>query len=322
VTRQAQARSIGSAALALLLASPASAAKLQPPPLLTLTVAENGNPYLPVTVKKTVLNIRIALSYDQGLVLNPAAVQRASVKPMPLIGKFSLKNTPLAPGKTIIRFNLATIAPRALPERKVPVAWLESVIAGDADGVLPIGALAADRIEVILRDTPAGSSRFTIPKKGKGEAMIRTRIGDQSVDVSLELNIPNTVMNARAGEALVKAGLVRRTNSIGYWRPVPGVLLPTQGLAPKPGLTIAGLPMGPMGVRVSESEARAIDAAAKGTSTDADDEDTITVAADRNRKKRGRDPWILIGRDVLDQCSRIVFDRPGERWLLTCKFAA
>ena len=298
------------------LAAPKTAA----PPVFTLNVSPNGNPYLPVLVKRATLNIRIALSYDQGLVLNPAAVQRAGVKPFPLIGKFSLKNSPLANGKAIIRFNLGSITPQALPERKVPIAWLERPVAGDAEGILPIGALAADRIEVILRDTPLGSKTLTIPKKGKGEAMIRTRIGDEKVDVSLELNIPKTVMNARAGEALVKAGLVRRANSIGFWRPVPGVALPTQALIPRAGLTIAGLPVGEMGVRVSEAEARAIDAAAKGTSTDEDDEDTITVSADRNQKKRGRDPWILIGRDVLDQCSRIVFDRPGERWLLTCNF--
>ena len=115
------------------------------------------------------------------------------------------------------------------------------------------------------------------------------------------------------------AGLARRANSIGYWRPFPGVALPMQGLTPKVGLTIAGLPMRQMSVRVSETDARRIDAAAKGTSSESDDEDTITVSADR-KKKRGRDPWILIGRDVLDDCSRISFDRAGERWLLTCKF--
>ena len=73
-------------------------------------------------------------------------------------------------------------------------------------------------------------------------------------------------------------------------------------------------------MRISEAEARAIDAAARGTSTETDDEDTITVTAGRKKKKRGRDPWILIGRDVLDQCSRIIFDRANERWLLTCAF--
>uniref|UniRef100_UPI0033423068 hypothetical protein n=1 Tax=Sandarakinorhabdus sp. TaxID=1916663 RepID=UPI0033423068 len=278
-------------------------------------------PYMKVAVKQAALNIRIALSYDQGMVLNPAAVQRAELKPFPLIGKFSFNNSAFGSGKSVLRFNLATITPQALPARKVPVVWLERPMASDADGILPIGELAADRIDVILRDTPPGSRSFIIPRKGKDKAMIKTRIGDEPVNISLELNIPTTVMNARAGEALVNAGLVRRTASLGFWRPVPGVALPTQTLSPKDGLTIAGLPMRQMGVRISESEARAIDAAARGTSTETDDDDTITVSADRKSKRRGRDPWILIGRDVLDDCSRISFDRAGERWVLTCKFS-
>lgn len=306
----------------MLVAAPALAAKVAPPPVVTLNVAENFNPYLPVRVKQANVKTRIALSYDQGFLLNPAAAQRAALKPFPLIGKFSLKNTPIANGKVVVRFNLATIAPGSLPDRKVPAVWLDKVIADDAEAILPIGALDAARIDVVLGETPPGSQTFVIPKKGKGEAMIRTRIGDTPVDISLELNIPTTVMNARAGEALVQAGLVRRGQSVGYWRPVPGVVLPTQTLLPRPGLTIAGLPMSQMGVRISEAEARAIDAAAtRGTSTEEDDEDTITVSADRNRKKKGRDPWILIGRDVLGHCSRISFDRPGERWVLTCKFS-
>lgn len=305
--------------LALVPATAAQAAKPKAPAVFTLSISENGNPYLPVVVKNATLNTRIALSYDQGLVVNPAAAQRAGLKPFPIFGKFSLNNTPFASGKTVIRFNIGSATPQGLPGRKVPIAWLETVTSADADAILPIGALAADRIDVVRGETPPGSQTIIIPKKGKGEAMIRTRIGDENVNISLELNIPTTVMNARAGAALLKAGLATRVAEIGYWRPFPAVSLPMQALAPKPGLTIAGLPMRRLSVRVSESEARAIDARARGTSTENDDEDTITVSADR-KQKRGRDPWLLIGRDVLDDCSRITFDRPGERWILTCKF--
>lgn len=316
-----RARTAGLPLLLLLLVPGAvQAAKPKPPAVFTLTTSDRGNPYLPVTVKNATINTRIALSYDQGMILNPAAVQRTGVKPFPIIGKFSLNNTPFASGKTVIRFNLGTAIPQGLPGRKVPIAWLETVTAADADAILPIGSLAADRIDIVRGETPAGSQTYIIPKKGKGEAMIRTRIGDEEVNVSLELNIPTTVMNARAGDALIRAGLASRAAEVGYWRPFPAVSLPMQGLAGKAGLTIAGLPMRRMSVRISEAEARAIDARAKGTSTEEDDEDTITVSADRNKKKRGRDPWILIGRDVLDDCSRISFDRPGARWVLVCKF--
>ncbi|OYQ24989.1 hypothetical protein CHU93_14195 [Sandarakinorhabdus cyanobacteriorum] len=314
-------RALAAGLVLALLPGAAHAAKPKAPAALTLKISDNGNPYMPVVVKNATLNTRIALSYDQGLLLNPSAVARAGVKPFPIIGKFSLNNTPFASGKTVIRFTISTAAPQGLAGRKVPMAWLETPTAADADAILPVGSLAADRIDFVRGETPAGSQTYIIPKKGKGEAMIRTRIGGEEVNISLELNIPTTVMSARAGEALIQAGLASRIAEIGYWRPFPAVSLPMQGLAGKPGLTIAGLPMRRMSVRVSESEARAIDARAKGTSTEEDDEDTITVSADRTRKKRGRDPWILIGRDVLDDCSRISFDRPGERWVLTCKFS-
>ena len=313
-------RALAASLILALLPGAAHAAKPTAPAVFTLNISDNGNPYLPVVVKNATLNTRIALSYDQGLILNPAAVQRAGLKPFPIIGKFSLNNTPFASGKTVIRFNIGSATPQGLPGRKVPIAWLETPTAADADGILPVGSLAADRIDFLRGATPPGSQTYIIPKKGKGEALIRTRIGTEEVTVSLELNIPTTVMNARAGQALLNAGLVSRAAEIGYWRPFPGIALPMQGLTPKAGLTIVGLPMRRMSVRVSEAEARAIDARAKGTSTENDDEDTITVSADRSRKKRGRDPWILIGRDVLDDCSRISFDRPGERWVLVCKF--
>ena len=303
----------------LLLAAPVQAARVATPPVFTLRTSDNGNPYLPVMVKNATLNIRMALSFDQGLVLNEPAAARAGLKPFPLIGKGSFSNAMIPGGKATFRFNLPTVTPAGLPSKKVPAIWVSIPVAADADGILTIAALKADRVDVILRETPAGSREYVIAKKGSGETGIKTRIGNEAVNLSLELNSPTTVMNARAGEALMAAGLARRANSIGYWRPFPGVALPMQGLTPKAGLTIAGLPMHQMSVRVSEADARRIDAAAKGTSSESDDEDTITVSADR-KKKRGRDPWILIGRDVLDDCSRISFDRAGESWLLTCKF--
>jgi len=89
-------------------------------------------------------------------------------------------------------------------------------------------------------------------------------------------------------------------------------------LTPVAGATLVGLPLIAPGVRITESEAKRLDAAARaGTSTAADDADAITVTADR---KKGRDPWILIGRDVLSKCSRIEFDRPAKVWQLTCAF--
>ncbi|WP_017668751.1 hypothetical protein [Sandarakinorhabdus sp. AAP62] len=303
----------------VLLAAPVQAAKVATPPVFTLRVSENGNPYLPVAVKQATLNIRIGLSFDTALILNMAPATSAGLKPFPFFGKRTFKNAMIPGGEATFRFNLATITPQGLPPKKVPTVWVSRPVASDADGILTVGALKADRIDIVLRETPPGSQTYVLKKKGTGETAIKSRIGDEEVDISLELNSPTTVMNARAGEALVAAGLARRANAVSYWRPFPGVALPYQALTPKAGLTIAGLPMRQLGVRVSERQAKLIDAAAKGTSTASDDEDTITVSADRKRRG-GRDPWVLIGRDVLDDCSRVSFDRAGERWVLTCNF--
>ena len=304
----------------LLGAAPAlSAKKIPAPPQFTLNVAESGNPYMPVQVKNATLNVRIALSFDMALILNAQPAARAGLKPFPLIGKRTFRNAMIPGGEATFRFNLATIVPQGLPSKKVPAVWVSKPIADDADGVLTVGALQADRIEVRLRPTPEGSKVYTLAKKGKGETGLEARVGEEEIDVSFELNTPATVMNARAAQALVDARIVRRANAIGYWRPFPGVALPWQQLTPMPGATLLGLPLRTMGARVSEAEARRIDAEARaGTSTSDDDADTITVTADR--RKKGRDPWIIIGRDVLDDCSRILFDRPGKRWQLTCKF--
>ena len=73
--------------------------------------------------------------------------------------------------------------------------------------------------------------------------------------------------------------------------------------------------------RITEARARKLDRAAKaGTSTAAEDADAIVVTAESKRKKR--EAWVIIGRDVMNHCSRIELDRPGGRWLLTCNFGS
>jgi hypothetical protein len=85
---------------------------------------------------------------------------------------------------------------------------------------------------------------------------------------------------------------------------------------------VLGLPLIDPTVRITEAQAKALDARAKaGTSTEADQEDAIVVSGSKRRGNRNR-PWILIGRDVLTKCSRIEMDKPGRQWVLTCNFAA
>ena len=285
---------------------------------LVLNVAPGEQPHMPVRVKNADLDIRLALSFDTALVLNTAPALRAGLKPFPLIGKRTFKSALIPGGEATFRGNLYGIAPQGLNKSTVPVIWVDKPIAAEADGVLGVSVLKADQIVLNLGPQAADARVYTISRKNGAGVMMKIKVGDETINVALELNSPDTVMNARAAAALTSAGLVKRAGSVGFWQPFPGVALPFERMVPVAGATLIGLPLVRPAVRITEAQAKELDARAKaGTSTSDDDDDAVTVTASR---KKGRDPWILVGRDVLGQCSRVVFDRPGKAWVLTCGF--
>ncbi len=304
----------------LLLALPMLLAARTATPVMPfiVRVVPDGQPRLPVRVKTYEFDVRLALSFDSALILNQSPAERAALKPFPLIGKRTFQNAMIPGGEATFRFNLYSITPLGLPKATTPIVWVSRPVAADGDGVLGLTALKADTIIVDLGPQPAGARLHSLTRPDKGSVMMKVRIGDENIRVALELNSPDTVMNARAAAALTTAGLVKRAGSVGFWRPFPGVALPFERLTPVAGARLLDLPLVHPAVRITEAQAQALDARAKaGTSDVSDDEDAITVTASR---KKGRDPWILIGRDVLGQCSRIEFDRPGKAWRLTCAF--
>jgi hypothetical protein len=292
-----------------------------PPPVVpyVITVAPGGQPHVPIIMKKTAaMDARVALSFDQALVLNAPAADRAGLKAFPLIGKRTFKNAFIPGGEATFRFNLLDVTPRGLPKKKTPVVWVNKPVASDADGVLSVTAMKTDRIVFELGPQAPGAKVYNLSRPDGSEVKMVARIGGEKIDIAFELNSPDTVMNARAAAALLSSGLVKRSGAVGFWKPFPGVELPFERLTAAPGAMLVGLPLSSAGVRITEAQAKTLDARAKaGTSTEEDDADTITVTAST---KTGRDPWILIGRDMLSKCSRIEFDRPGKAWHLTCAF--
>ncbi len=268
------------------------------------------------------MRARIALGFDKALLLNLAPAQRAGLKIFPLIGKMTFKDPLIPGGEALFRFNLVRVAPRGFESGRMPTVWVDKPIADDADGILSALALSGDRLVFRLGPDRPGARRYTLPRKSGGSASMAARVAGEKLRLTLELNSLETIVNARAAEALLAAGLVRRLDKVGLWRPFPGVALPFQRLEAMPGATLLGLPIRNAAVRITEAEARRIDArAAAGTSTELDDEDAITVTASAGRAG-GRKPWVLIGRDTLNSCSTIALDRPGKAWLLDCLFDA
>ncbi len=304
--------------LAGLAAASLLAAAAPAPAPFVVNVAPGAQPHLPLRIKRGDLDVRLALSFDSALVLNSEPATRAGLKAFPLIGKRTFKSALLPGGEATFRGNLYDIAPHGLPRSTVPAIWVDKPIADDADGILGITGLKVDQLVFELGPFVPGSRLHTLTRPDSGSVKLRARIGGETIDTMLELNSPDTIMNARAAAALIAAGLVKRSGEVGLWRPFPGIALPFERLTPTPGARLLDLPLVRPVVRITEAQAKALDARAKaGTSTADDDADTIVVTSSR---KKGRDPFILIGRDVLGQCSRIAFDRPGKTWGLTCSF--
>ncbi len=306
------------ALMAALAALPAAAAGVPLPPPAAIVIPADAEPRIAIRVKNAELVVRLALGFDKALLLNATAAGRAGLKAFPFIGKRTVRNPLIPGGEAVFRGNIYSVTPRGYAQTGVPTVWVDKPIASDADGIMSAFALDGDRISFVQPSTPMGNQLHTMTRPGRNDSLMKLALGGEVIRVGFDLRSPDTVMNARAAEALESAGLVRRAGSVAQWQPFPGVSLPLERLTPVAGAKLLGLPMFRPAVRITEARAKLLDAkAAAGTSTVADEEDAITVNARRETKKRPA-PWLLIGRDVLQHCARIEIDRPGKTYLLTC----
>ena len=286
-----------------------------PPPPVVIEWPRETQPITRAAIKDAVLPVRIALAFDSALLLNLGPATAAKLRAVPFFGKATVKNAMIPGGSVVARFNLYSVGLGGQPSHTVPTAWLDKPIAADADGIVSLLSFDGDRVAL---QRPGGGTVHELTRKGRGDAAVRAVIAGTEVTIGLDLVTPETVMSATAGDALVRAGVLKRSATVGLWTPFPNVHLPFERLTPLPNARLLGLPLLRPAARITEARAKVLDAAARaGTSTADDDADAITVTATRKRKGL---PWILIGRDVLDRCSRIELDRPGKRWLLTCDF--
>jgi hypothetical protein len=321
-----RARPIERAALAVaLLSAPPLAAQPGPVPGsridAPLILFADPEPIIPIRVRDSTLNVRVSPGFDSAVLLNAEPAIATGIKAFPLIGKMRFSSPLLPGGRALFRFNLIGVSVMGGKKRKLPTVWVDPPITARGDGVMSMLAIPGDYIAWDRAGAPAGGQNFILARDGSGDAEVFVRIGGEKIGVSLAPDAPVSIMNARAARALESAGLVTRTQKTGLWEPIPKVRLPYQRLMPAAGATLLGLPLVAPAARVSEAQAKEIDARSQaGTSSTEDDADTIVVTGSREGGRRGRDPWMLIGADVLNQCSRILLDRPGKRWILTCRF--
>ncbi len=263
----------GAAVLTLLaLAAPAAAERAAP--AVEIVWPADAQPHVPIVIKNTPLNARLALGFDKALLLNATAAERARLKAFPIIGKKTVKNPLIPGGEAVFRGNIYDVASAGLPKTGVPTAWVDKPIAEEADGIISVLALAADRVTLAKGPSLPGGLIYTLTRPGEGNALMKTEIGGETVRVGFDLRSPDSVANSRGAAALEAAGLVKRSGKVGLWTPFPGVALPFERLVPVPGAKVLGLPLARPAARITEARARALDAAARAGTSTADDDGT------------------------------------------------
>lgn len=306
----------------VLLVSMAAAAVAKPVPLVELDA--DPIPLTGVKLKHGTVPVRVSLGFDKAMLLNLAPAQQLKLKPFPIIGKFKIKNPQIPGGEAIIRGNLVSADVGGTGKQKVPTVWIDKdVVAPPQVGIVSVLAFDADRVRITNPRAPAGGRVFTLARAGKGDAEVKWKLGRDTVRVVFDFTAERTMLNARAASIVEREGLARRTGRVGLWSPVPALSLPVEQMRPAPGASMMGLPLMEPNARITRARAKELDArAAAGIVGDtAEDPDAIVVTAEKE-KSGGREPWMLIGRDVLRYCSTVELDRPGARWILTCAFPA
>ena len=291
------------AALALLGVGAAPVAERVVTPGETVPVTVNGIP------------ARIAIDPEAaGLPMVAQSVaQRAGLSCSGLIclGVVMLIGRERIPGKTAVTpFGWDGGAPD-----KRGVGWLERDLPLPADGEIGPGGLADPVVRFALREPRPGERTVALPMEGSGGLFgnwgsLRARVmaGKETLSVRFDLHGRRSLATAGAAVAIAKAqgGVLteERDRQVILW----GVERPIRIMR-----LARPLPVGPLGL--STPGVRVTDGSGANTIPEADADPSEVVVNAKGKKS----PRILsIGRDLLDRCSSLVFDKPAKQIRLTC----
>lgn len=201
-------------------------------------------------------------------------------------------------------------------EFKRRAAWFDAgAYAEGADAVIGPGGLPAATVRFDLRPPRPGEREVTLPLVDFGYGGMGTRlvIGGETVAVRFSLERDRTVATASAGAILADAQggaldappetMVIR---FGVARPVRHMKLATP-------LRIGPFALSGLMVRTSDfgSTARIREANAP----EGDPDEIVVVGAKKSKKREQR---VEVGRDQLDRCSSIMFDKPARTLTFSC----
>jgi hypothetical protein len=175
----------------LFLPTPAAAADL---------VLEAGAHFVEAQVNGQPVRLRVDPEASGYIILNPAAVQRAALRP-----SLTRAVTYIGPVRLTGRTKSTTVTIGARTDER-RIIWMDRDAAADADGIISPADLPYDRVTLNLRPPAAGEQAFTLPMTYQRSAGLvhSLRIGEQEIGFKISTANSHTLATAAAG-ALIAA---------------------------------------------------------------------------------------------------------------------
>jgi hypothetical protein len=200
-------------------------------------------------------------------------------------------------------------------EFKRRVGWFSAPYVSGADGAVGPGGLPADRVRFVIGPAMPGERSVSLPLADFGRAGMGVTLmaGGERISVWFNLDRPRSFATASAGASIAlsnggrfDADPERMPIHLGVVRPVRHMALAAPFAVGPLSLTGVMVRTGDFGSAASIPEGEA----------DEGDPDEIVVTGQKKRKGEQR---LLIGRDALDRCSSILFDKRARLVTLSCR---
>lgn len=293
-------------AMAALLAAAGGAAK---PRAAELIVAPDG--MRPSSVAGVPARLRVDPAAPGMPVLNPALAARAGLKAGPFAASYAVGPVVITGSTAVARIDLG-----AGPVKR-RVTWTTRAYSDAADAVVGPGGLPDPVIRFQLRAPRPGERVAVLPMAkagglfgGWGLTLATLTVDGGPVRVRFDPRRPTTA-TAGAAVALARAhgGALEGPPAAAdiAW----GVQRPVRAMRLARPLAIGPLPLDRLLVRVSDYGATT----SIGEAGASDPDEVVVVA--KGKRDRSRDV-LTIGRDQLDRCSSITFDKRARQVRLSC----
>ncbi|MES2986547.1 MAG: hypothetical protein V4808_01450 [Pseudomonadota bacterium] len=270
-----------------------------------------GDRILGATVHGTPARLRIDPGGPTMPVFNPDFAARAGFEAGWIGTSVRVGPVRVEGRSAVVRFDMEQ------SEFKRRVTWFRADYLKGADGAVGPGTLAAPVIRFDIHAPQPGERRVTLPLAdfGYGGMGYAFEIAGAKVRVRFSLDRERTIATAALGAEIATAYQGKFDRPAETMLVLLGVERPVRHLA-----LGASLQVGPFalnGLHVRTGDFGSVDSIPDPDAPVAEpDPDEIVVTGEKKKKNR----MVLdIGRDYLDRCSSIVFDKPAKALTFTCR---